>query len=155
MSVTPHIHNSLLLAYPAMTPRSTCLLCLPPLPAPGATSLCADSKWNPQISIVDNIKLPPTLLSRFDLIYLILDKPDRNKDRRLARHMVGLYCADSVAAAAPTDRIVCRCALVVFATVFFFLSLVLRLLLLLKLNGFGFFVCVCCRSVLSVFPLGC
>lgn len=33
-----------------------------------------DSKYNPQKSVVENIKLPPTLLSRFDLIYLVLDK---------------------------------------------------------------------------------
>lgn len=31
------------------------------------------SKYNPKMSVVDNIKLPPTLLSRFDLIYLMLD----------------------------------------------------------------------------------
>eukprot|EP00047_Mylnosiga_fluctuans_P002952 m.226726 g.226726 ORF g.226726 m.226726 type:complete len:825 (+) comp11469_c0_seq1:44-2518(+) len=60
-----------------------------------------ESKWNPQISIVDNIQLPPALLSRFDLIYLILDSPDRNKDRRLARHMVSLYYPD---AAGPASR---------------------------------------------------
>lgn len=52
-----------------------------------------ESKWNSQLSIVDNIRLPPTLLARFDLIYLILDAPDRAKDRRLARHIVGLYAA--------------------------------------------------------------
>ena len=32
------------------------------------------SKYNSKLSIIDNIKLPPTLLSRFDLIYLVLDK---------------------------------------------------------------------------------
>ena len=32
------------------------------------------SKYDPSLSVVDNIKLPPTLLSRFDLIYLVLDK---------------------------------------------------------------------------------
>jgi DNA replication licensing factor MCM4 len=50
-----------------------------------------DSKYNPNLSVVDNIQLPPTLLSRFDLIYLILDKPDPNSDRKLARHLVSLY----------------------------------------------------------------
>ena len=40
---------------------------------------------------MENIKLPPTLLSRFDLIYLILDKPNPESDRRLARHLVSLY----------------------------------------------------------------
>jgi DNA replication licensing factor MCM4 len=36
----------------------------------------------------------PTLLSRFDLIYLILDQPNENKDRKLAQHLVGLYYED-------------------------------------------------------------
>ena len=33
-----------------------------------------NSKYDPKLSVVQNIKLPPTLLSRFDLIYLVLDK---------------------------------------------------------------------------------
>jgi DNA replication licensing factor MCM4 len=51
----------------------------------------SESRYNPKISVVDNIKLPPTLLSRFDLIYLILDSPNVDHDRRLAQHLVGLY----------------------------------------------------------------
>jgi DNA replication licensing factor MCM4 len=27
-----------------------------------------DSRYNPRLSVVDNIQLPPTLLSRFDLV---------------------------------------------------------------------------------------
>jgi DNA replication licensing factor MCM4 len=50
-----------------------------------------ESRYNPSLSVVDNIKLPPTLLSRFDLIYLILDAPNIDGDRRLAQHLVGLY----------------------------------------------------------------
>uniref|UniRef100_A0A7S4IIL2 DNA helicase n=1 Tax=Odontella aurita TaxID=265563 RepID=A0A7S4IIL2_9STRA len=50
-----------------------------------------ESRYNPRLSVVENIKLPPTLLSRFDLIYLILDNPDVESDRRLAKHLVGLY----------------------------------------------------------------
>jgi len=46
------------------------------------------------MSVVDNIDLPPTLLSRFDLIYLILDKPDLSTDKRLAEHLVSLYFRD-------------------------------------------------------------
>ena len=49
------------------------------------------SKYNPQMSVVDNIQLPPTLLSRFDMIYLILDKESEIMDRRLANHIVSLY----------------------------------------------------------------
>ncbi|CAH2051639.1 unnamed protein product [Thlaspi arvense] len=49
------------------------------------------SRYNPRLSVIDNIHLPPTLLSRFDLIYLILDKPDEQTDRRLAKHIVALH----------------------------------------------------------------
>ena len=50
-----------------------------------------DSKYNPRLSVVQNIRLPPTLLSRFDLIYLMLDKQSVVGDRRLASHIVSLY----------------------------------------------------------------
>ena len=49
------------------------------------------SRYNPRVSVVDNIDLGPTLLSRFDLIYLVLDKPNPESDRQLARHLVSLY----------------------------------------------------------------
>lgn len=49
------------------------------------------SKYDPKLSVVDNIKLPPSLLSRFDLIYLVLDKQSEASDRRLANHIVSLY----------------------------------------------------------------
>ena len=44
-----------------------------------------ESRYNPRMSVVDNIDLPPTLLSRFDLIYLVLDKPNAQTDARLAK----------------------------------------------------------------------
>lgn len=50
-----------------------------------------ESRYNPSLSVVENIQLPPTLLSRFDLIYLILDSPNVSNDRMLAQHLVGLY----------------------------------------------------------------
>ena len=49
------------------------------------------SRYNPRMSAIDNIQLPPTLLSRFDLIYLVLDKADEVSDRRLAKHLVALH----------------------------------------------------------------
>lgn len=58
------------------------------------------SRYNPSLSVVDNIQLPPSLLSRFDLIYLLLDKPDEANDRRLARHLVSLYGDPSAQGAA-------------------------------------------------------
>lgn len=49
------------------------------------------SRWNPNISLGENINLPPTLLTRFDLIYLVRDKYDAERDRQLARHLVALF----------------------------------------------------------------
>ena len=48
--------------------------------------------------------MPPTLISRFDLIYLVLDKPNEANDRRLARHLVQLYFADRPANNTVVDR---------------------------------------------------
>jgi DNA replication licensing factor MCM4 len=56
------------------------------------------SKFDLGLSLVENIHLPPSLLSRFDLLFVILDVPDERYDRRLAQHLVSLYmddCPDS------------------------------------------------------------
>lgn len=53
-----------------------------------------ESRYNPRLSVVENIQIMPTLLTRFDLIYLILDQPHESKDRKLARHLVSLYYSD-------------------------------------------------------------
>merc|ERR1739838_621176 len=50
-----------------------------------------ESQWNSKKTIVENIQLPHTLLSRFDLIFLILDPQDEVFDHRLGRHLVSLY----------------------------------------------------------------
>lgn len=50
-----------------------------------------ESQWNQNKTIIENIQLPHTLLSRFDLIFLMLDPQDELFDRRLARHLVSLY----------------------------------------------------------------
>jgi len=50
-----------------------------------------ESRYNPNKSVIENIDLPPTLMSRFDLIYLVLDRPQENLDRKLATHIVSLY----------------------------------------------------------------
>lgn len=50
-----------------------------------------NSRYDPNLSVIQNLQLPPTLLSRFDLIYLILDKPTKETDRALATHLISLY----------------------------------------------------------------
>lgn len=49
------------------------------------------SKYNPKYSVIKNIRLPPTLLSRFDLIYLMLDRVNTKHDTKLAKHILSLY----------------------------------------------------------------
>jgi DNA replication licensing factor MCM4 len=68
----------------------------------------SESRYNPNRSVVDNIQLPPTLLSRFDLIYLILDSPNVEHDRRLAQHLVGLYYETPNVVQPPMDQALLR-----------------------------------------------
>ena len=58
------------------------------------------SKYNPNLPVPQNIDLPPTLLSRFDLVYLILDRIDEANDKRLARHLLSMYLDDKPQSAA-------------------------------------------------------
>ncbi|KAF9193172.1 hypothetical protein BGZ50_007712 [Haplosporangium sp. Z 11] len=53
------------------------------------------SQYNHRLPMVDNIDLPPTLISRFDLLYLVLDIVNEQNDRRLARHILSLYLEDA------------------------------------------------------------
>lgn len=48
-------------------------------------------RYNPRISPVENINLPAALLSRFDVLFLILDTPSRDADEELARHVTFVH----------------------------------------------------------------
>ncbi|KAI8452419.1 minichromosome maintenance protein 7 [Phakopsora pachyrhizi] len=52
-------------------------------------------RYNSKISPVDNINLPAALLSRFDIMFLILDKPRREDDERLAQHVTHVHMYSS------------------------------------------------------------
>lgn len=56
-----------------------------------------DSAYDPKKSVVDNINLPKNLMTRFDLIWLMLDKRNRDLDRTLAEHLVSMYSESGVA----------------------------------------------------------
>jgi DNA replication licensing factor MCM7 len=49
------------------------------------------SKYNPNRTPEENINLPAALLSRFDLLWLILDTPDHDHDKRLAEHVTYVH----------------------------------------------------------------
>lgn len=61
------------------------------------------SRYDPNLPVTENIDLPPPLLSRFDLVYLILDKVNEDLDRELATHLTSLYLQDSVKTGASDD----------------------------------------------------
>jgi DNA replicative helicase MCM subunit Mcm2 (Cdc46/Mcm family) len=63
-------------------------------------------------------------VQRFDLIYLLLDKFDEEKDLRLARHLISLYHPGATFAARSSNGVVRACVCV--------------------------FVCVCVRARVSV-----
>ncbi|KAI4269509.1 MAG: hypothetical protein L6R38_007437 [Xanthoria sp. 2 TBL-2021] len=48
-------------------------------------------RYNPHISPVDNINLPAALLSRFDVLFLMLDQPSREADEELAQHVTYVH----------------------------------------------------------------
>ena len=48
-------------------------------------------RWDPYGNIGEQIDLPPSLLSRFDLIFIMRDVPEKDADSRIARHILGGY----------------------------------------------------------------
>lgn len=48
-------------------------------------------RYNTKLSPFENINLPAALLSRFDLLFLILDRPNRDEDERLAQHVAHVH----------------------------------------------------------------
>ncbi len=51
----------------------------------------AYGRYNFKKSVTQNIQLPAALLSRFDLLWLIADKADRDNDLRLAKHITFVH----------------------------------------------------------------
>lgn len=65
-----------------------------------------ESSYNPKLSVIENIQLPPTLLSRFDLVYIVLDRVDPARDQKLARHIVGMYAThDEINSIIPASKL--------------------------------------------------
>jgi len=61
-------------------------------------------RWNLNEDIADQLKLPPTIISRFDLIFPVIDAPDPKEDEKLADSMLGLGREESSPAAEPYDE---------------------------------------------------
>ncbi|XP_068238408.1 DNA replication licensing factor mcm7 [Palaemon carinicauda] len=65
----------------------------------------AYGRYNPKKTVEQNIQLPAALLSRFDLLWLIQDRPDRENDLRLAQHItyVHQHCSQPPTQFKPLD----------------------------------------------------
>ncbi|KAJ2779898.1 DNA replication licensing factor MCM7 [Coemansia javaensis] len=51
----------------------------------------ARSRYNPRMTPEENINLPAALLSRFDVLFLMLDRPSHEDDLLLARHVAWVH----------------------------------------------------------------
>ncbi len=51
----------------------------------------ASGHYDKARSVVDNLKMPASVLSRFDLLFVLLDRPNEHMDALLAGHVMGLH----------------------------------------------------------------
>ena len=42
-------------------------------------------------TVAENLKMGSALLSRFDLVFILIDKPDEEQDQRLTEHVIALH----------------------------------------------------------------
>jgi replicative DNA helicase Mcm len=56
-----------------------------------------EGRFDEHSYLVDQINLPPTLLSRFDVIFALTDKPDQARDAALAAHITNTHLAGEIA----------------------------------------------------------
>ena len=65
-------------------------------------------RYNRRKSLSENINLPNSLLSRFDLMFLILDIADVDRDMSLARHVTFVHQNEGVGASKDTSNVAPR-----------------------------------------------
>ena len=63
---------------------------------PARTSILAaanpiNGHYNKTKTVCENLKLPPNILSRFDLVFVLLDTPNTDMDKLLSRHIMQLH----------------------------------------------------------------
>jgi len=67
---------------------------------PARTSIIAAANpvgghYNKSKTIAENLKMSPALLSRFDLIFILLDKADKEKDLMLSEHIMAMHSSNN------------------------------------------------------------
>ena len=61
-------------------------------------------RWNPYKATAENLNLPPTILSRFDLIFVLEDKPDLKEDHDKASHILKLHKLQTLPVDPPIEQ---------------------------------------------------
>ena len=53
-------------------------------------------KYDPFKNITENVNLPVPLLTRFDLIFVVRDKPSKERDTKIAQHIINLHTPSGI-----------------------------------------------------------
>jgi replicative DNA helicase Mcm len=61
-------------------------------------------RWNPYRDPADNLNLPPTILSRFDLLFVLEDKPHPQEDHDKASHILNIHQSQTLSKDPPIDQ---------------------------------------------------
>ncbi len=65
-------------------------------------------RWNPYKATAENLNLPPTILSRFDLIFVLEDKPDLKEDHDKATHILRIHKLQTLPVDPPIEQTLLR-----------------------------------------------
>jgi replicative DNA helicase Mcm len=58
-------------------------------------------RYDPYRTVTENISLPVTILSRFDLIFVLRDTPEKEQDTRMSEHILDLHRGGTVSEEPP------------------------------------------------------
>ncbi|MEM2904875.1 MAG: minichromosome maintenance protein MCM [Candidatus Bathyarchaeia archaeon] len=65
-------------------------------------------RYDPYRNVSENISLPVTILSRFDVIFVLRDEPDKDLDARMAEHVLTLHGKGAPPEAPPIDPLLMK-----------------------------------------------
>jgi len=61
-------------------------------------------KYDPFKNITENVNLPVPLLTRFDLIFVVRDKPSKERDTKIAKHIINLHTPKGIVSRSLIDH---------------------------------------------------
>lgn len=54
----------------------------------------AGGQYNRAKTLLQNLKMSAAMLSRFDIIFVLLDQPDQRRDERLSEHVMAMHSGE-------------------------------------------------------------